>query len=69
MMVDILFHRYNKYSLHKFNEEDFSLTTPIHDWRNHVPDEFINDWKNLTERERKIIFIMAEIASDMEATE
>ena len=45
---------------------DFKKRNLIHDWRNHVPAEFIVEWINLTERERQIIYIMAERQADQE---
>jgi len=39
---------------------DFENTRRVHDWRNRVADIFINTWDRLTERERMIIFIIAE---------
>lgn len=46
--------------------EDFSFTGKVHNWRNYVPYEFISDWKDLTDRERAIIFYMANQQAKME---
>jgi hypothetical protein len=44
----------------------FEKRTKIHDWRNYVPSEWIKDWDGLTEREKRIIAVMAVRQSDNE---
>jgi len=56
---DKLFKETNEYSLVKFENVDFSKVGRVHDWRNYVPDKLKEDWKDLTERERKLVFIIA----------
>lgn len=38
----------------------FEETGKVHDWRNYIPDEFIEEWEQLTLREKQIIYILAE---------
>jgi len=45
---------------------EFEKATKIHDWRNYVPDQLIEDWNNLTMRERQIIYFMAEERASIE---
>jgi len=44
----------------------FENKTRVHDWRNYVPDEWIKEWSSLTDREKKIIAVMAETQADKE---
>ncbi len=44
----------------------FEDAKKCHDWRNHVHDEFISNWDNLTLREKKIIYIFAEDMANRE---
>ena len=48
------------------NDPNFEQTTRVHDWRNYVPDEWQKDWGKFTDREKKIIAIMAEAQADSE---
>lgn len=48
------------------NNPDFKNKSKVHDWRNYVPFDWQKNWEQLTERERKIIFVMAEIQADKE---
>lgn len=48
------------------NDPKFEQTTRVHDWRNYVPDEWQKDWDKFTDREKKIIAIMAETQADSE---
>ena len=48
------------------NNPKFGEHTKVHDWRNYVPDEWVEKWDDLTERERKIIAVMVEIQADKE---
>ena len=45
---------------------DFNTKTLVHDWRNYVPDRWQDNWGELTERERKILAIMAQAQADSE---
>jgi hypothetical protein len=45
---------------------DFKAKTLVHDWRNYVPKQWQDNWHKLTERERKIIAIMAQRQADIE---
>jgi hypothetical protein len=45
---------------------DFGKKTKVHDWRNYVPDDWQEHWEQLTERERKIIAVMAQLQADIE---
>lgn len=44
----------------------FEEAGKVHDWRNHVPEEFEKEWDNLTLREKQIIHFMAEKEADRE---
>lgn len=66
MQIFNLFYNLDHYAMHKFNECDFEKASKVHDWKNHVPEELIPVWNDLTERERKIIFIMAESSATAE---
>jgi len=48
------------------NNPQFEKTTKVHDWRNYVPYEWQESWCEFTERERKIIAVMAETQADKE---
>lgn len=50
-------------------DERFEGLRKVHDWRNYAPEQYIRDWQNLTARERKIIFIMAEARANAEEWE
>lgn len=41
----------------------------LHDWRRYVPDIWRQIWSELTEREKQIIFVMAETQADLEEYE
>lgn len=63
----------SKMNLFKDFTTDVNLETPdfknrkeVHDWKNYVPKELIKDWLELTNRERKIIYTMAEIQANDE---
>jgi hypothetical protein len=45
---------------------EFEKAGRVHDWRNYVPEEFQDAWPHLTEREKKIIVIMAQSQADRE---
>lgn len=45
---------------------EFEIGRKTHNWKNYVPDEWIKEWDSLTERERKIIAVMAEIQAFQE---
>lgn len=48
------------------DKPDFEKRTKVHDWRNYVPDEWVKEWDSLTEREKRIIAVMAETQADKE---
>jgi hypothetical protein len=41
------------------DDPEFSKATRVHDWRNYVPVEIKQEWNHLTEREKKIVFLLA----------
>jgi len=47
-------------------DDTFTRTTRVHDWRNHVPGEVMDTWRMLTERERRLVAEVAEMAADAE---
>ncbi len=48
------------------NNPKFNEVAKVHDWRNYVPYDWQNNWNELTEREKKIIAVMAETQADNE---
>jgi hypothetical protein len=48
------------------NEPKFEQATKVHDWRNYVPYDWQKDWNDFTDREKKIIAVMAETQADKE---
>lgn len=45
---------------------EFNKKSKVHDWRNYVPNDFQENWNKLTERERKIIVVMAQLRANEE---
>lgn len=45
---------------------DFKNVSNIHDWRNYVPYDWQENWEQFSERERKIIAVMAQSQADKE---
>ncbi|PKQ69380.1 hypothetical protein BZG01_00130 [Labilibaculum manganireducens] len=60
MEYEKLFAKMNQFTINKFEDDDFEMAGKVCDWRNHVPDALKKDWKFLTQREKEIIFLMAE---------
>lgn len=53
-------------SMIDINNPDFKSASKVHDWRNHVPNDWKENWEQFTERERKIIAVMAQTRADSE---
>lgn len=53
-------------SMIDIDNPDFKNAGKIHDWRNYVPYEWEKNWHLFTERERKIIAVMAEKRANAE---
>jgi len=51
------------------NNPEFEKADRIHDWRNHVSDIYKKEWKNLTYREKVIIYCEAEYEAHNEEWE
>lgn len=64
--LEKLFEETNRTALCKFEDQDFEDIGRVHDWRNYVPKEIIEVWGSLTDRERKLIFIICEPIADAE---
>lgn len=71
--LEKMFEEAKQLAMVKYSDDSFYdangnvLSERVHDWRNHVPEEFKRDWAHFSERERKLIFIMAvEAASNEE---
>lgn len=60
--MEDLFESLNKSAWTEFEQVNINKFDSIRvfDWREHVPLPLQDAWDDLTERERKIIFIMAE---------
>lgn len=48
------------------NNPEFDKKNKVQDWRNYVPYEWEEHWNEFTDRERKIIAVMAETQADQE---
>lgn len=48
------------------HDPKFDQTRKVHDWRNYVPFEWQKDWNEFTDREKKIIIVMAETQAEVE---
>lgn len=64
--IDELFKKTNASAYRKFKDQDFDNVHKVHDWKNYVPEELSEHWYELTERERKLIFILTEPMADRE---
>jgi hypothetical protein len=53
-------------SMINIENPDFENTTRVHDWRNYVPNDWQNNWEQFTDRERKIVAVMAQVQADKE---
>lgn len=49
-----------------FDNPEFKKAGLFQDWRNYIPSEFVDEWSQLTVREKKIIVIMAQNQADRE---
>lgn len=65
-IIEKLFKETNDTAFCKFENQNFGDAVILHDWRKYVPEEIIEIWNDLTDRERKIIFIMCEPIADRE---
>lgn len=45
---------------YNINEDNFSNGEKIHDWRKYIDSDFVEHWKELTWREKGILFIQAQ---------
>lgn len=54
---------YNKVDL---NNVDFSNKNKVHEWKNYIEDIYIRHWNELTDREKKIIYISCKEQADRE---
>lgn len=44
----------------------FTNMGTAHEWRNYIPDRVIKIWKELTHKERLLVYLIASEASDRE---
>lgn len=52
----------NTWAVVKFEDCDFSnISNSELDWRNYLPESVAGKWNELTERERKLVFMMAQL--------
>jgi hypothetical protein len=58
-VIDRLFEEANEDAFRKYSE-DFSVINRVHDWRNYVDKDLIAIWHELSDRERKLIFLFAD---------
>lgn len=49
------------------DRDDFSKASKCHDWMNHIPQEIIEIWGDLTKSQRKIAAMVAEKATESES--
>lgn len=52
-----------KYDL---SDDTFERTSKVHDWRNYVPEVIQDIWKELNEKERLLVVVMAEEPANAE---
>jgi hypothetical protein len=45
---------------------EFEKANRVHDWRNHILQEFQDNWKHLSLNEKKLLVIMAQHHADAE---
>lgn len=64
--MDEIFNNYYLFQSIDLNNPEFEKAGKVHDWRNHIPMEFIEIWNDLTEREKKIIIILCQNEADAE---
>lgn len=66
--ISAIFEIYNipKVSKEKLESTNFENIGYIHDWRKYVSDIFKEEWKNLTYREKVIIYCQSEKQADEE---
>lgn len=48
------------------NNPEFNNASQVHDWRNYVPYDWRNCWFEFSERERKLMAVMAQMQADKE---
>ena len=48
------------------NNPDFENRCIVHDWRNYVPENWMDKWHKFTDREKIIIAVMAETIANKE---
>lgn len=48
---------------------EFAKAGKVHDWRNHVPDELVECWLELTDEARGVAVVFARAAADREEWE
>jgi hypothetical protein len=48
------------------NNPKFEDVGRVHDWRNYIPKEWVECWSEFTEREKKIMIVMAEAQANEE---
>ena len=48
------------------NDPKFEDSGRVHDWRNYIPNEWVECWSEFTEKERKIMAVMAETQANNE---
>lgn len=48
------------------NNPEFNKASKVHDWRNYVPYDWQTCWLEFSERERKLMAVMAQMQADKE---
>jgi len=61
-----IFEEFIKTNYIDIDRPDFDNKTKVHDWRNYVPYNWQTNWGQFTEREKKIIAVMAQMQADNE---
>ena len=56
----------NELSIVDLSNPEFKKAGKIMDWRNYVPSDWQKKWAEFSERERKIIYVMAEKEANSE---
>lgn len=48
------------------DDPQFNKARKCHDWRNHVPDDIVALWKEMSVEARVMVFLMAERQANLE---
>lgn len=64
--MDLFQYYTSELSMANIDNPDFEHKNVTHDWKNYVPYDWQKNWSEFTERERKIIAVMAQREANKE---